>query len=133
MIIILILTKLSINNFQIKLKFIYTFVATKLQTYKMKTLKLLIISLLACINLNGQTGPAAPSSGIWALIDTTYNVGTTTQGFTKARVTLKNTTTTKVTGVQFRVFYDKVAFKNSVVSLVGSTTNLDLQYVTIRY
>lgn len=96
----------------------------------MKTFKLLIISLLACINIYGQTGPVAPSSGIWALIDTTYNVGTTTQGFTKARVTLKNTTTTKVTGVQFRVFYDKVAFKNSVVSLVGSTTNLDLQYVT---
>jgi hypothetical protein len=96
----------------------------------MKTLKLLIISLLACINIYGQTGPTAPSNGIWALIDTTYNVGTTTQGFTKARVTLKNTTTTKVTGVQFRVFYDKVAFKNSVVSLVGSTTNLDLQYVT---
>ena len=96
----------------------------------MKTLKILIISLLACINMEAQTGPAAPSNGIWALIDTTYNVGTTTQGFTKARVTLKNTTTTKVTGVQFRVFYDKVAFKNSVVSLVGSTTNLDLQYVT---
>lgn len=96
----------------------------------MKTFKLLIISLLACINIYGQTGPAAPSNGIWALIDTTYNVGTTTQGFTKARVTLKNTTTTKLTGVQFRVFYDKVAFKNSVVSLVGSTTNLDLQYVT---
>ena len=124
------MTKLSINNFQIKLKFIYTFVATKLQTYKMKTLKLLIISLLACISMNGQTGPAAPSSGIWALIDTTYNVGTTTQGFTKARITLKNTTATKITGVQFRVFYDKVAFRNSVVSLVGSTTNLDLQYVT---
>lgn len=96
----------------------------------MKPIKLLIISLLACINIYGQTGPAAPSNGIWALIDTAYNVGTTTQGFTKARVTLKNTTTTKVTGVQFRVFYDKVAFKNSVVSLVGSTTNLDLQYVT---
>lgn len=96
----------------------------------MKTIKLLIISLLACINIYGQTGPAAPSNGIWALIDTAYNVGTTTQGFTKARVTLKNTTTTKVTGVQFRVFYDKVAFKNSVVSLVGSTTNLDFQYVT---
>lgn len=96
----------------------------------MRTFKLLIISLLACINIYGQTGPAAPSTGIWALIDTAYNIGTTTQGFTKARVTLKNTTTTKVTGVQFRVFYDKVAFKNSVVSLVGSTTNLDLQYVT---
>lgn len=96
----------------------------------MKTLKLLILSLLAYTQIFGQSGPAAPSNGIWALIDTTYNVGTTTQGFTKARITLKNTTATRITGVQFRVFYDKVAFRNSVVSLVGSTTNLDLQYVT---
>ena len=96
----------------------------------MKTLKLLILSFLAYVQVYGQTGPIAPSSGIWAIIDTSYNVGTTTQGLTKARITLKNTTSTKITGVQFRVFYDKVAFKNSVVSLVGSTTNLDLQYVT---
>ena len=58
----------------------------------MKTLKLLILSLLAYTQIFGQSGPAAPSNGIWALIDTTYNVGTTTQGFTKARITLKNTT-----------------------------------------
>jgi hypothetical protein len=96
----------------------------------MKTLKLLILSLLAYTQFFGQSGPVAPSNGIWAIIDTAYNVGTTTQGFTKARITLKNTTATRITGVQFRVFYDKVAFRNSVVSLVGSTTNLDLQYVT---
>jgi hypothetical protein len=64
------------------------------------------------------------------LIDTSYTVGTTTQGVTKARLTLKNTTATKVTGVQFRVFYDKTAFTNASVALVGSSANLDLQSVT---
>ena len=43
----------------------------------MKTLKLLILSFLAYVQVYGQTGPIAPSSGIWAIIDTSYNVGTT--------------------------------------------------------
>lgn len=76
-----------------------------------------------------QTGPAAPGSGIWAVIDTQYNVGTYALGQTKARITLKNTTSTKYTATQFRVFYDKSAFSSASVSLVGSTSNLNLQYV----
>ena len=91
-----------------------------------KTLLLLTLPLF----MLAQTGPVAPSNGIWALIDTSYTVGTTTQGVTKARLTLKNTTSTKVTGVQFRVFYDKVAFTNASVALVGSSANLDLEYIT---
>jgi hypothetical protein len=86
-----------------------------------------------------QTGPPAPSSGIWAIIDTSYTVGTNTLNVTKAKITLKNTTSSKTTGVQFRVFYDKNAFASASVALVGSTTNLYLQsldnnangYVTI--
>ena len=46
-----------------------------------------------------------------------------------AKLTLKNTTLTKYTGVQFRVFYDKVAFVNASVALLGTTTNLDMQQV----
>ena len=94
-----------------------------------KIVKILLLLTLPMFMV-AQTGPVAPSSGIWALIDTSYAVGTTTQGVTKARLTLKNTTATKVTGVQFRVFYDKVAFTNASVALVGSSTNLDLQSVT---
>ena len=94
-----------------------------------KIVKILLLLTLPMFML-AQTGPVAPSSGIWALIDTSYNVGTTTQGITKARLTLKNTTATKITGVQFRVFYDKTAFTNASVALVGSSTNLDLQSVT---
>lgn len=94
-----------------------------------KIVKILLLLTLPMFMV-AQTGPAAPSSGIWALIDTSYTVGTTTQGVTKARLTLKNTTSTKITGVQFRVFYDKVAFTNASVALVGSSANLDLQSVT---
>ena len=74
--------------------------------------------------------PVAPSGGIWGIIDTQYQVGTTAQGSTQAKITLQNTTLTKYAGTQFRVFYDNTAFTNAAVSLIGSTTNLDLQYVT---
>lgn len=76
-----------------------------------------------------QTGPPAPTSGIWAIIDTNYTVGTHTLGVTKAKLTLQNTTSSKITGVQFRVFYDKNAFASASVALVGSSTNLYLQSV----
>jgi hypothetical protein len=96
----------------------------------MKKLLLPLLFLLVSVNVLAQSGPPAPSSGIWAIIDTNYTVGPTSSGHTAAKLTLKNTTLTKYTGVQFRVFYDKVAFTNATVSLIGSTTNLDLQYVT---
>lgn len=76
-----------------------------------------------------QTPPAAPSAGIWTLIDTNYQLGTTDAGLTNAKITFRNTTTTLVTGLQFRVFYDKNAFSAAVPTLVGTTTNLDLQFV----
>jgi hypothetical protein len=74
--------------------------------------------------------PAAPSNGLWGIIASQYQVGTTAQGNTTAKITLQNTTLTKFAGVQFRVFYDKIAFTNATVSLIGSTTNLDLQYIS---
>ena len=76
-----------------------------------------------------QSGPPAPSPGIWAIIDGTYAVGTATQGYTSAKITLKNTTVSKITGTQFRVFYDKNAFSSATVSLIGSPANLYHQYV----
>jgi hypothetical protein len=96
----------------------------------MKLLKLISSTLLfitLALPVFSQTGPPAPSSGIWAIIDTNYTVGTHTLGVTKAKLTLQNTTTSKITGVQFRVFYDKNAFSSASVALVGSSTNLYLQ------
>lgn len=98
----------------------------------MKKLKGLLFGLLLVIPFIGisQTVPQAPSNGVWGIIDAQYQVGTTAQGNTTAKVTLQNTTLTKYAGVQFRLFYDNTAFTNAAVSLIGSTTNLDLQYVT---
>ena len=98
----------------------------------MKIFKLISsIALLLAVSLPAfsQTAPPAPSSGIWAIIDTNYTVGTSTLNVTKARLTLQNTTTNKTTGVQFRVFYDNVAFSSASVALVGSSSNLYLQSV----
>lgn len=98
----------------------------------MKIFKLISsIALLLAVSLPAfsQTAPPAPSSGIWAIIDTNYTVGTSTLNVTKAKITLQNTTANKTTGVQFRVFYDKVAFSSASVALVGSSTNLYLQSV----
>ena len=97
----------------------------------MKQLKGLLIGLLLLLPFIGKAQvPAAPSNGLWGIIDAQYQIGSTTQGTTDAKITLQNTTLTKFAGVQFRVFYDNVAFTNATVSLIGSPTNLDLQYIT---
>lgn len=95
----------------------------------MKNLLLPLLLTIVTFNLFGQV-PTAPGNGIYGLIATEYQVGTTAQGFTTAKLTLQNTTLTKYTATQFRVFYDNTAFTGATVALIGSTTNLDLQYVT---
>ena len=97
----------------------------------MKQLKSLLIGLLLFLPFIGKAQvPAAPSNGLWGIIAAQYQVGTTAQGTTDAKITLQNTTLTKFAGTQFRVFYDHVAFTHATVSLIGSPTNLDLQYIT---
>ena len=92
-------------------------------------LTLLAVTLLTSVTLFAQA-PAAPGNGIYGLIHDEYQVGPTSQGTTTANITLQNTTLTKYTATQFRVFYDNVAFTGAAVALIGSTTNLDMQYVT---
>lgn len=96
----------------------------------MKKYLLSLILAFTSVFAMAQSGPPAPgSSSIYAILDTNYTVGTYTQGVSKARITLQNPTATLYAGVQFRVFYDKNAFSNASVALLGSTTNLDLQQV----
>ena len=97
----------------------------------MRILALFLItmfSLVLSMAARAQSGPPAPSPGVWAIIDTNYTVGASNVGHSYAKITLKNTSASKLTGVQFRVFYDKNAFASSVVSIIGSPTNLYLQY-----
>jgi hypothetical protein len=96
----------------------------------MKTIYYITLLLLFLPFIGYTQVPVAPSNGLWGIIASQYQVGTTTQGTTDAKITLQNTTLTKFAGVQFRVFYDNVAFTNATVSLIGPSANLDLQYIT---
>jgi hypothetical protein len=88
-------------------------------------LKAVVLAVLAfaATSTYAQTGPPAPSSGAWVIIDTNYTVGSSLIGQTKARITYKNNTSTLVTGLQFRVFYDKTAFIDASVAAVNPASN----------
>ena len=58
----------------------------------MRTLRMLSVLaffMTLTLDLFSQSGPPAPSTGIWAIIDTNYTVGTTAQGITTAKITSK--------------------------------------------
>ena len=64
------------------------------------------------------------------VIDSGYQVATTTAGQTVAPLHFYNTSTSeKITGMQYRVFYDNTAFTAVVPSLKISSTDQYLQYV----
>ena len=90
----------------------------------MKQLFLILAILFATITF-GQTTPPAPSTGRWLIVDTNYTVGTSSAGITKANLYYRNNTSTKITGMQFRVWYDKDAFNGAapVVALKYSSTD----------
>jgi hypothetical protein len=88
-----------------------------------------IIMIVIPSILYSQNVPVAPGNGVYVLINNTYNIGTSAQGNSQARITLQNTTISKITGTQFRVFYDKNAFSSATASLIGSPANLYLQFV----
>lgn len=77
-----------------------------------------------------QSSSTSPGTGHWVVIDSGYQVATTTVGQTVAPLHFYNTATSeKITGMQFRVFYDNTAFTAVVPSLKISSTDQYLQYV----
>jgi len=91
----------------------------------------MVASLLA-LSAYSQTTPPAPSSGRWVIVDTNYTVAASNIGVTKANLYYRNNTSTKITGMQFRVWYDKTAFNGAAptVALKYSATDQYMQYVT---
>jgi hypothetical protein len=81
-------------------------------------------------SLFAQSASTSPGTGHWVVIDSGYQVATNTVGQTVAPLHFYNTSTSeKITGMQFRVFYDKTAFVGVVPSLKISTSDQYLQYV----
>ena len=91
-----------------------------------------IIGVLTLLvgNASAQSSATSPGTGHWVVIDSGYQVATTTVGQTVAPLHFYNTSTSeKITGMQFRVFYDNTAFTAVVPSLKISTTDQYMQYV----
>jgi hypothetical protein len=97
----------------------------------MKKILLFVLGLLILTtSLIAQSANTSPGTGHWVVIDSGYQVATTTVGKTVAPLHFYNTSTSeKITGMQFRVFYDKTAFTSVVPTLKISTSDQYLQYV----
>jgi hypothetical protein len=97
----------------------------------MKKLILFVVGVITlATDLFAQSANTSPGTGHWVVIDSGYQVATTTVGQTVAPLHFYNTSTSeKITGMQFRIFYDNTAFTAVVPSLKISTSDQYLQYV----
>jgi hypothetical protein len=96
----------------------------------MKKITLLLLIAIAAVGAFAQSAATSPGTGHWVVIDSGYQVATNTVGQTVAPLYFHNTSTgKKITGMQFRVFYDKAAFASAVPTLKISTADQYLQYV----
>jgi hypothetical protein len=96
----------------------------------MKKLIAFLLTALAVFGVSAQSASTSPGTGHWVVIDSGYQVATTTVGQTVAPLYFYNTSTSeKITGLQYRVFYDKTAFTAVVPSLKISATDQYIQYV----
>jgi hypothetical protein len=95
----------------------------------MKKLISFLFTALTVLGVSAQSSSTSPGTGHWVVIDSGYQVATTTAGQTVAPLHFYNTSTSeKITGMQYRVFYDNTAFTAAVPSLKISTTDQYLQY-----
>jgi hypothetical protein len=95
----------------------------------MKKITLFLVSFLATLTSFAQSASTSPGTGHWVVIDSGYKVETYTVGKTVAPLYFYNTSTSeKITGMQYRIFYDKTAFTAVVPSLKISSTDQYLQY-----
>ena len=66
----------------------------------MKKIKLFLISLVVASGLLAQSATTSPGTGHWVVIDSGYQVGTTTEGQTVAPLYFYNTSTSNnITGM----------------------------------
>lgn len=92
---------------------------------------LIVLTLLSISNKAvAQTAPPAPGTGVYILVDTSYQVGTVAADSTIAKLWFNNNTSSKIAGVQFRVWYDKNAFGGAapVVTSLNTSFSQYLQY-----
>ena len=91
-------------------------------------LAIALLFLIPQSALRAQTAPPAPGSGVYILVDTTYEIGTVAEDTTTIKLWYENTTSSLITGVQFRVWYDKNAF-GGAAPIVSSLNTSFAQYL----
>lgn len=96
----------------------------------MKKLLLVVLLMLSTLIGYSQTCYTPPSSGVFVTLDSNYLLGTVAEGNTKVGVCFYNSTTSKITATQFRVYYDTVAFSSvDTVTSLDTTFSQYLKYV----
>jgi hypothetical protein len=93
----------------------------------MRKLMLAILSLTMLVTAKAQTCPTPTTTGVHITLDSTYQTGKYSDGFTNVGLCFYNSSSENITAVQFRMFYDKQAF--SGVDTVTSTNTSFSQYL----
>ena len=94
-----------------------------------KTL-LLLTTFLFSVFAWSQTCPTPTATGAHITLDSTYKIGTYRSGKTSVGLCFYNNTSTNITAVQYRVFYDNTAFsKVDTLTSMNTSFTQDLQYV----
>lgn len=91
----------------------------------------LFVLFCAVFHSFAQNCPQPPAAnGIYILVDSIYTSGTVVSGFTDIPLCFYNSSSDTVTGVQFKIWYDKFAFAGGTPSVVSMNTSFpqDLRY-----
>lgn len=96
----------------------------------MKKLLILIFGILLIPYLGFSQCPTAPGNGVYVMVNSQYQVGTVASGKTNIGLCYQNTTSTLITGLQYRVWYDKNAFGGGAPIVTSTNTSFAqvLQY-----
>jgi hypothetical protein len=89
-----------------------------------------IFALTTWVTLQAQTCPTPTSSGVHVTLDSTYQLGKYSAGYTDVGLCFYNSSSENITAVQFRLFYDNQAF-SGVDTVISTNTSFSqsLQYV----
>ena len=87
----------------------------------MRKLLTFLTAVCASVVTYAQTCPTPTTTGVHITLDSTYQLGTYSEGQTSVGLCFYNSTSTDITATQFRVFYD-----NSAFSGVDTITSLNV-------
>jgi len=99
---------------------------------KMKRILALLVGLFCAASSLQAQCPTAPGTGVYVMFNSTYQMGTVSAGETHVKMCYSNTTTNNISGVQFRVWYDKNSFNGAapVVTSLNTSFPQSLQFIT---